>query len=147
MYSALFPVTRSKLQPSTFCLHTDPKSSEAKGHFRKGTPTQNPFKKPPHSSWKNIYVFELYQNISDKMTLWYDRLPQTNFDWLLFALQTQVSFQKVKWTSQWLQTRQNKMTINPDHGCLQCIKQTNVTCVLIVTYTCCSNTQWDNNAL
>lgn len=70
---------------------------QEKGHLRKG-----------HSESlavnEKTAEFEHYQNISDMMTQWCDRLQEIKCNQRHFSLQGGLVLQKHEWSRQWLQT-------------------------------------------
>lgn len=76
MHSVLFPVTHSKLQPLTSCLHGDPKSNKAMGHFRKKEHLRKGHSESlPGSHWKTS---KSLNSIKTHLTWWHSDVTGCN---------------------------------------------------------------------
>lgn len=152
MYSALFPVTRRKPQPLTFCLHTDPKSNEAIGHFRERNTYAKAIEKASQleqqllqtipSLWtlsKHIWHDDtvMWQAVMDQLqptATWAHILPKTFFFCCCcFLVCGEGNRSKTKWPLMGI----NNLSMDPDHG------WPNAPFILTVQ-TCCGNRQRDN---
>lgn len=150
MYSALFPVTRRKPQPLTFCLHTDPKSNEAIGHFRERNTYAKAIEKASLAVTANHP--KSLNSIKTYLTWWHSDVtgcngptptdcnmssyPSKNFFFCCcccFLVCGEGNRSKTKWLLMGI----NNLSMDPDHG------WPNAPFILTVQ-TCCGNRQRDN---